>query len=152
MLRDPNNTYEDISRHLKERGYDISRWAVARYGAGFFACMQRMRVVEEKARTLTEGEEAPEHFFMLERAASKLLSEKVISLLLAEEMDVKDLSRMLGDFSRHQSSGVRREKLKADLAEKMGKTAEAVKKTKKPKGLSEHAAAEIRKKILGLDS
>jgi hypothetical protein len=67
-------------------------------------------------------------------------------------MDVKDLSRMLGDFSRHQSSGVRREKLKADLAEKMGKTAEAVKKTKKPKGLSEHAAAEIRKKILGLDS
>jgi hypothetical protein len=30
MLLDPNNTYKDISRHLKERGYEISRWAVAR--------------------------------------------------------------------------------------------------------------------------
>jgi hypothetical protein len=148
MLLDPNNTYEDISRHLKERGYDISRWAVARYGAGFFASMQKMRVVEEKARTLTEGEEAPEDFFVLERAASKLLSEKVISLLLAEEMDVKDLSRMLADFARHQSSGVRREKVKADLAEKAAK---AVKKTDEPKGLSERAAAEIREKILGID-
>jgi hypothetical protein len=113
--------------------------------------MQRMRVVEEKARTLTGGKEAAEDFFVLERAASKLLSEKVISLLLAEEMDVKDLSRMLGDFARHQSAGVRREKVKADLAEKTGKAAKAVKKKEKPKGLSEHAAAEIRRKILGLD-
>jgi hypothetical protein len=149
LLLDPEVHYEDIRNFLKTQGYDVSTMCVCRYGRRFMEEVREMRVAEEQARVLIARAGGDE--FLIEEAASRLFAEKILKLLMDPGFDITKSSWLASDFARLQSSSLRREKLKADLAEKMGKTAEAVKKTKKPKGLSEHAAAEIRKKILGLD-
>jgi hypothetical protein len=112
--------------------------------------VREMRVAEDQAGALIARAGGDE--FLIEEAASRLFAEKLMKLLMKPGFDITKSSWLVSDFARLQSSSLQREKLKADLAEKMGKTSGAAAKTKKPKGLSDHAAAKIRKKILGFDA
>jgi hypothetical protein len=110
LLLDPNNTFEDVSLYLKERGHDISRWSVGRYSEAFFARMERMREIEDKGRMLME--EAGGSIAFLEQAAARMLSEKILRLLLQDELSPKDLSLMVQIFARHQRARMNLQALK----------------------------------------
>ncbi|WP_028320387.1 phage protein Gp27 family protein [Desulfatiglans anilini] len=140
-------TYDDIKAYLDAQGYDISRSAIGRYGKDFLATYQRLKIIEDKSRALVS--EAGDGM-VLEEAASKLFAQMILEAQMSGELDIKELPRIVSDFAKLQSSVVSRERLKKDFAEKVQKTAADVVESVRGKGLSEEAAEEIRKKILGI--
>lgn len=147
LLVEGNVTYDDIKEYLAKKGYDISRSGIGRYGKGFLASYQKLRILEDQARTLVS--EAGDGM-VLEEAVSKLFAQKLVEAQLVEDFDVLEHGRLIGDFAKLQSSTVQRERFKRELKEKVEKTAESVVKTARQGGLSEEKAEEIRKKILGI--
>jgi hypothetical protein len=147
LLVEGNVTYDDIKAFLEEKGYDISRSAIGRYGKEFLAQYQRLRVIEEKSRTLVS--EAGDGM-VLEEAAAKIFAQKIVEAQLLEDFDILENTRLISDFAKLQSSTVARERFKRELKEKVAKTAESVVKTARQGGLSDEKAEEIRRKILGI--
>jgi hypothetical protein len=147
LLVEGNVTYDDIKAFLEEKGYDISRSAIGRYGKEFLASYQRLRVIEEKSRALVS--EAGDGM-VLEEAAAKIFAQKIIEAQLLEGFDVLENPRLIADFAKLQSSTVARERFKRELKDKVEKTAESVVRTARQGGLSDEKAEEIRRKILGI--
>lgn len=147
LLIEPGNTYDDIKVWLAERGYNIGRSAIGRYGKDYFASYQQLRIIEEKSKALVS--EAGDGM-VLEEAVSKLFAQKIIELQLKDDLDIKDLPRIISDFAKLQASTVMRERLKKEFVKKVEKTADTVAKAVKSKGLSDEAAEDIKKKILGI--
>jgi len=147
LLVEGNVTYDDIKAFLEEKGYDISRSAIGRYGKEFLASYQRLRVIEEKSRALVS--EAGDGM-VLEEAAAQIFAQKIVEAQLLEGFDVLENPRLIADFAKLQSSTVARERFKRELKEKVEKTAESVVRTARQGGLSDEKAEEIRRKILGI--
>jgi hypothetical protein len=147
LLIEPGNTYEDIRAFLVQEGHDISRSAIGRYGQKFLSVYQQLRVIEDKSRALVS--EAGDGM-VLEEAASKLFAQMILEAQMSGKLDIKKLPRIISDFAKLQASSVLRERLKKEFAEKIKNTADAVSKVARQKGLSEEAAEDIRRKILGI--
>jgi len=147
LLVEPGITYEDIAAYLKKKGYDISRSSIGRYGKEYLDTYQQLRIVEDQARTLVS--EAGDGL-VLEEAGAKLFAKKIVQLLMEEDVDIQKIPKLLMGFAALQRSSVSREKMKADIQKKISRTAEEVTEAVKSKGLSDAAAEEIRKKILGI--
>ena len=111
-------TYEEISEYLKKKGYDISKSAIGRYGKEFFNFYRTVKIVEEKSRALVS--EAGDGLTLIE-ACEKIFTKQIIELLLANEVDVRKIPRLISDFARLQQSSVLREKVKAELKKKLKK-------------------------------
>lgn len=131
LLLEPNVKYEDIAAHLKAKGIAISKSAVGRYGMEFLNKVRDLRQVEDKARELLSGEGSD--LMVLEEAVAKLVSEKLLSLLIKGTLDPTKHAKLVGEFAKLQASSVRREQLKAALREKVKGLAEKVEKTMKGK-------------------
>lgn len=147
-LTTPGVTYDDIVGWLGKRGYQISRSAVGRYGKDFLTRLERLKEVETKARAIVSdiGDG-----LAMEEAASKIFVQKVLEhLLTVDDLAGQKFGSLMMAFSKLQASSTAREKLKADLKEKVVEAADEVKKDAKSRGLSEEAAEEIRQKILGI--
>lgn len=147
LLVEGNATYDEIASFLTVKGYDISRSAIGRYGKDFLAQYQRLRIIEDKSRTLIS--EAGDGL-SLEEAASKVFAQKILEALLSGDLDVLEVPRLVSDFAKLQGSTVLRERLKADFHKRVERTANEVAKVAKTGGLSEEKAEEIRKRILGI--
>jgi hypothetical protein len=147
MLVEGGYTYDDIAAWASKKGFDISRSSIGRYGKGFLASYQRLRIVEDKSRALVS--EAGEGM-VLEEAASKIFAQMIIEAQLSGELDIKELPRIVSDFAKLQASSIMRERLKKDFRDKAKAVAEDVVKVAKQGGLSGKTAEEIRKKILGI--
>lgn len=140
-------TYDDIKAFLEQKGRDISRSAIGRYGKGFLADYKRLKVIEDKSRTLVS--EVGEGM-VLEEAASKIFAQKIIEAQLEGGFDVLKLPRLVSDFAKLQSSSILRERLKMEFKKRVETVAGEVKKAVKARGLDESQAEEIRRKILGI--
>ncbi|MBF0567081.1 MAG: DUF3486 family protein [Nitrospirae bacterium] len=140
-------TYDAIKEWLKDKGYDLSRSSIGRYGQGYLERVQNLRMLEDQARTLIG--ENPE-MFVLEEAVSKVMTAAVLQEINTENFKIDGKSGILSDFANLQKASIMRERWKAELGRKVEKTAGEVEKDVKAKGLSESAAALIRKKILGI--
>lgn len=147
LLVEGNVTYDDIKAFLAEKGYDISRSAIGRYGKEFLARYQKLRILEDQSRTLVS--EAGDGM-VLEEAASKLFAQKIVEAQLSGELDILELPRLVSDFAKLQSSTVARERFKSEMKNRVEKTAESVEKMVKAGGLPDDKAREIREKILGI--
>lgn len=147
-LSTPGVTYDDVVDWLKARGYQISRSAVGRYGKDFLSRLERLKEVEEKARTIvSEVGDA----LAMEEAAAKIFTQKVLEHLLSiDDLSGQKFGSLMMAFSKLQSSSTQRERLKADIQKKINEAADEVNKVAKAKGLSDEAASEIRQKILGI--
>lgn len=141
------STFAEIEAFLAGQGHDISRTAIGRYGEDFMQCYRRLRVIEEKSRALASDEQSG---LILEEAASRLFALLILEAQLAGEIDLKCLPKLLSDFARLQSSNVQRERLRREVRKRVEKTAEEVEQSAKSGGLSDEAAEQIRRKILGI--
>ncbi|MEN6441693.1 MAG: phage protein Gp27 family protein [Syntrophobacter sp.] len=146
LLSEGEASGERIGAFLSSRGYDIRKTAIGRYGEDFMQCCLRLRMVEKKSHVLASDDESA---MVLEEAASRLFALKILESLFSEEMDVATLAKLLSLFSRLQSSNVQRERLRLEFKRREKKSAE-----EEPRdgggGLSDEAADEIRRKILGI--
>ncbi len=138
---------EEIGTFLSAQGYDIAKTAIGRYGKDFLQSYRRLRIIEEKSRALASDEESG---LVLEEAASRLFALMILEAQLAGEIDLKLLPKLLSDFARLQSSNVQRERLRREFKRRVEKTADEVKSSARRGGLSDGAAEEIRRKILGI--
>ncbi len=140
-------TYEEACQYCKDRGHDISRSSMGRYGKTFFEAYQSIKQFEDQARAITS--EVGEGL-TLEEATSKMLLQKVMAGLVSGDADILEIPRLISDVAKLQASSVARERLKADLAAKVKKVAGAVDAAVKKGGLSDETAEIIRKQILGI--
>ena len=147
LLVEGGVTYDDIEEFLKEKGYDISRSSIGRYGKDFLSKYQKLRIIEDQSRTLVS--EVGDGM-ILEEAAAKLFAQKIVEAQISGELNVLELPRLVSDFAKLQSSTVQRERFKREIKERVEKTADSVAKAVRQDGLSEEKAEEIRKKILGI--
>jgi len=140
-------TYEEIAEYLKNKGYDISRSSVGRYGKDFLNEYRNIRIIEDQAKTIVSnsGDDA----MILEEAATKLFSKKIVELLLANGININKIPRIVSDFARLQTSSVLRERMKAEFRKKAEK---AFKKAERQmKKLSKEELIKIlREEIYGL--
>lgn len=121
LLVEPGITYEDIVEFLKSKGYDISQSSIGRYGKEYLATYQQLRIVEDQARTLVS--EAGDGL-VLEEAGAKLFAQKIVELLMEEDVDIQKIPKLMMGFAALQRSSVAREKMKADIQKKILRKAE----------------------------
>lgn len=147
-LATPGITYDDIVGWLNGKGYEISRSAVGRYGKDFSARLERLKVVEEKAKAIiSEVGDA----LVMEEAAAKLFTHKVLEhLLTIDDLSGQKFGTLMGAFSKLQTSSTLRERLKTEVAKKVKDVAAEVTKAVKKGGLSKSAIKEIEENILGI--
>ncbi len=138
---------EEIGEFLSDRGFDIAKTALGRYGKDFLQSYRRLKIIEEKSRALASDEQSG---LVLEEAASRLFALMIIEAQLSGDIDLKVLPKLLSDFARLQSSNVQRERLRREFRRRIEKAAEEVEQSVKGGGLSDRAAEEIRRKILGI--
>lgn len=141
-------TYEEIEAHFRQQGHELSRSGIGRYGKGFLEAVRKTRIISDKAKTLVS--EAGSDSLVLEEAGSKLLSEKIIALLLENDVTPKSVTNIMIGFSMLQKASIAREKFKVDLKDRVTKAAADVTKIAKKGGLSDEAADLIKAKILGI--
>ncbi|MGD9809650.1 MAG: phage protein Gp27 family protein [Deferribacterales bacterium] len=146
-LVEDNETYDDITAWLNAEGYDISRSAVGRYGKTFFDIVKDMKVIEEQSATLV-GDEASS--MVLEEATTKLILNKLMQMLMTDDVDLKKSTRIMTDLANLQKSNVSREKLKIEIRDRAKAVAEKVAGIAKKKGLTPDTVARIKKEILGI--
>ena len=142
------NTYEEIKDFLASKGYEIGRSSIGRYGKDFLTYYQRLKVIEDKSKTLVS--EAGKDVLTLEEAASKLFVQMILEAQFKGEFDPIKLPRLVSDFAKLQASSVLRERMKMEFKQKVTKAADEVVKVAKAGGLTPEKAEEIRKKILGI--
>jgi hypothetical protein len=140
-------TYEDISVFLKGKGHDISKSSIGRYGKDYLNAYQRLRIIEDQSRTLVSEADSE---LTLEVAGGKLMAQKIIEILLQQDVDTKKIPDLAIGLASIIKANVSREKFKTDLKKKITKTADDVTTIAKRSGLSDDAAAQIRAKILGI--
>lgn len=146
MLATPGVTYDDIVEWASKKGYTISRSAVGRYGKDFSARLERLKVVEEKARAIvSEVGDA----LAMEEAAAKIFTQKVLEhLLQVEDLEGQKFGSLMQAFARLQASSTQRERLKADFRKKADEVlAEAGEKKEMTK---DEMLAWIRERVYGL--
>lgn len=112
LLVEGGSTYDDIRDFLAAEGYDISRSAIGRYGKDFLNTYQRLRIAEDKARTLIS--EVGDGLG-LEEAASKVILQQVLETLLSGELDSKEIAGLMGSLAKLQAASVHRERLKKEI-------------------------------------
>ena len=95
--------YEALAEELKQRGYDISKSAVHRYGQQFEERLKTLRIVTEQARAVVEH--SPDDEDAVNQALVRLTQEKLFGVLMdiqvdPETVDLSKLTRSISDLSR----------------------------------------------------
>ena len=147
LLIEPNVTFDDIEEYLKERGHDISRSAIGRYGQWFFNEVREIEMLRDQAALITSD---PEQVLLLEKMTATMITKRLAMAMQEDKFDVLKSAKLIDAFSKLQKSSLQREQWFSDLKGKVSATAEAVKDIVKKKGLTDAAADAIANKILGI--
>ncbi len=141
-------TYDDIVEFLKERGHEVSRSALGRYGKKFLSQLEHLRILEDQARAIVVEGKTP---LAMEEALSKLLTAEIMTRTLDGGLKtVKNLSFITDAFAKLQRSSVARELMKKELTEKAAEAAKTINKLGKKKGIDPETLREIEQTVLGI--
>jgi len=104
MLLDMSNSYEDISRWLKDQGFDISRGAVGRYAVRINQAAQRVADSLEKTKLILDTVERNPEVDAAKATKALLMDGLMQRMSLAEEeyleMPLDKAGRLLASFMR----------------------------------------------------
>lgn len=142
-------TYDDIQVFLTEKGHDISRASIGRYGKNFLNFYKRVLVAQDQAKTLVS--EAGDGM-ILEEAIAKGLSQQLIEMLVSGDLDLRENTRVLSDFARLQTSSALRERMKKEYAKKADKAVEKIEAALggKKKAIDPDVLKTIKEEIYGI--
>ena len=95
--------YEALEEAMRERGYEVSKSAIHRYGQGFEERLKALRMVTEQARAVVEH--SPDDEDSVNQALVRLTQEKLFGVLMdmevdPEKIDLPKLTRSISDLSR----------------------------------------------------
>lgn len=141
--------YELLAAELKERGFDISKSAIHRYGQEFENRLSALRMATEQAKAISES--IPDDAGAMNDALIRLVQQKAFDTLLKMEegAPMKEIGLMVARLS---NATVKQKQWATEVREKAATAADAVEKIAKNGGLSPAAVKEIRSRILGIPS
>lgn len=142
--------YEALEEEIRGRGFTISKSGIHRYGTKLQEKIDGVRKSTEMARILAA--EVGDDEGVLNDALVRILQDKLFHLVMDLEVDpskinVQSLSRSIADLAR---ASISQKKYMAEVRAKSKAAAEDVVKEVKKAGLSDEAANDIRKRILGI--
>lgn len=139
--------YELLAAELKERGFDISKSAIHRYGQEFENRLSALRIATEQAKAISES--APDNEGAMNDALIRLVQQKAFDTLLKMEegASIKDVGLMVARLS---NATVKQKQWAAEVRAKAASAADAVEAIAKKGGLSKAALETIRRDILGI--
>jgi hypothetical protein len=147
--------YDDIVVFLKEKGHNISRSSVGRYGRNFLNCVEELNIFREQTKIVVEQKGDAPATDMAE-AASMFAIQKLFNYLLDPNLSVKEKTEVMKVIALLEKSGVSREKLKMDYIEvkeakkKADKAVQTIEETAKKKGLDPETLAIIKEQVYGI--
>lgn len=139
--------YELISAEMRERGYDLSKSAIHRYGQEFEDKLLAIKIATEQARAITDA--IPDDAGAMNDALIRLVQQKAFDTLvkMEEGASIKDIGLMVARLS---NATVNQKKFAEEVRAKAVVAADAVEAIAKKGGLSADAMDAIRKGILGI--
>ena len=143
--------YELLAAELKERGFDISKSAIHRYGQDFESRLGALRMATEQAKAIVQA--SPDDEGSVSEALMRLVQEKLFQTLIECEpgpdknIDLAKVSKAVAELTR---ATVSQKKWQAEVGAKAVVAADAVEAIAKQGGLSADAMDKIRKGILGI--
>ena len=150
--------YELLSEALKEKGYQISKSAVHRYGQKIERRFAAIKASTEAARLLTEGA-ADDQDARSEAVIALVqteLFESIVNLQEASEDNIepsdriKLLSAAAKNIATLARASVNQKKFRQDVQAKAEAAAASVEKIAKRGGLSADSVDQLRREILGI--
>lgn len=92
--------YEALSAELKERGFDISKSALNRYGQTFEQRLSALKMASEQAKAIVEA--TPDDEGAVSDALMRLVQERLFNLLLAEEgkVDLPKAAKAIAELAK----------------------------------------------------
>ena len=141
--------YDGLSEWLAERGFEISKSALHRYGSGFERRLATLQVASEQARTIVSAMGDDEG--RMGEALTSLVQQKAFEVLVemesAEDVGLIDLGHMV---ARLNATAVAQKRWAQQVTERTERAATEVVELASRGGLSDETAEVIRRKILGI--
>lgn len=143
--------YSALSNELRNRGFEISRSALQRYGSKFEDRLARMRIGAQQAAALAEA--LPDDAGQLGDAVTRLIQQQVFDALMEagdlnlSEVKITELGTMMAKLN---TAGVQQKKWSSDVKARAKATAETVDKELRAAGLTDKLADDVRRQILGI--
>lgn len=147
LLIQPSVTYEDVAAYLKEKGYDIGKSSIGRYGQWFFNEVRETEMLRDQAALITSD---PDKALLLEKLTATMIVKKLAIALQMKDFNVLKQAKLIDAFAKLQRSSTQREQWSAEMKKKVDKTADAVAKVARKGGLSDNTVNDIKAKILGI--
>lgn len=151
LVQNNFSQYELLSAELAKRGYEIGKSGLHRYGQQFEERLKTLRLVTEQARAVAQA--APDEDGAVNDALVRLTQEKMFSILMEmnvdpDAVDLPKLARAVAELGKASVAQKRwqaeaRKQALADAAKEAGEAAKSA-------GLTDEAAAQIQKRILGV--
>ena len=151
LVQNNFSRYELLSAELGKRGFGISKSSLHNYGQNFEERLKALRLVTEQARAVVQA--APDEDGAVNDALVRLTQEKMFSILTEmhvdpDDVDLPKLARAVAELGKASVAQKRwqAEARKQALTDAANEAVEAAKST----GLTDEAAEQIRKRILGM--
>lgn len=145
-------TYDEISAWLTEQGHPVSVSAIGRY-ARWLAAFEKVRLVGQQAQAII-SEAQSEGGLAIEEATAKVAAVVVMEVLQesmkGDQVDIKRVGKLIGEYAKLQASSVLRERWKAQMAQLRQKAEKAVQNIERKTQLSPDTLSYIREVIYGL--
>ncbi len=144
--------YESLAEALKERGFDISKSAVHRYGKTFEQAMAAAKNATEQAKAIAEA--CPDDAGMMNEALIRTVQTKIFEVLMELQVEpstvkLTSLSKMISELSRASTTV---KKYMAEVKTRALAAAEKVEAVVRKGGLTPDAVQTIRREILGIST
>ena len=103
LIENSFSDYTELTTWLQDRGYEISRSAVGRYGKEFKEVYEGLQQSMEQARAIVEAN--PDDENALSDAILRVTQNKAFQAVLKEDGDLKELSLVVSRLARASVSG-----------------------------------------------
>ncbi|WP_027360383.1 DUF3486 family protein [Desulforegula conservatrix] len=145
--------YKQLEEELRERGFQISKSAIHRYGQNFEKRLSVVKMATEQAKAIVENTSDDEG--AMSEALMRLVQEKIFTVLMDFEPDsekpikLDSLAKAVAELGR---ASVTQKKYAAEVRKKTEETAASVVQTARKGGLSDETVEQIKRQILGIAS
>lgn len=150
--------YQALESALKDKGYDISKSAIHRYGQRVERRMAAIKASTEAARLITESasDDRDDRSEAVIAMIQTELFDSILNLQDASEADVKPqdrvklLSAAAKNIATLTRASVNLKKFQQEVTERVQAAAAQVEKIATKGGLSPESVAQLRREILGI--
>ena len=147
LYLEPTTTIQDVVDFLKSKGIDWSKSGAHRHQQWFISEIRDLDILRDQAAMLLAD---PEHALDLERLTATMLTKRIAVAMQDTTFDVLKHAKLIDAFAKLQRASTQREQYQNDVRTKVNKTADAVAKIAKAKGMDKNGIELIKQKVQGI--